>query len=461
MNNEEGPQYEKVHQCDEISDSNTSSSSVFIPIISVSGTSGLELMFTITSSIRMLINWILFFVFVSSLLLLIIWDLKTVQTLSAIIHDDHADFWVTLNTSEMSSWYTPMDLCILQSNSTIIDIETFKEENCSEYVDTEIPFHLQRFCSIGTSLGKQCPLPLSTRSYFAKRLNDPFSGRSEKSKPLDVALMKLAAKRQALVFIGDGLTKQNQIALICEIHRTSSTPVNIYGDFYGTNITIEWPENDLSIDIHYFYVRTLRNFANKNKALPISNTGSSANNNSNTSPTTPMLKERFQSLLDTYTGLVVIANVGAWYNTRDKFRNDIAPFLRWLGDIGKDNLIFFRETASQHWNHTNNGYFANDGSSTYGECVPLADSTPELDWRNYDVEKYIENQQLQNVIHIIKFRDITSPLFDMHPSTSEQKDCTHFCYFPQLWESVWNIVSAEVFEMQAGNDNDATVTTGD
>lgn len=416
------------------------------------------------SVIKFMMKWTLFTVFISSLLLLILWDLKTVQTLSTIIHDDHADFWIDLNSSELSHWFNPMNLCLLKIDSPTIDIESFRETNCSEYVDdTEQSLSLDLFCSVGTSLSKKCPPPLSSRSYFMKRLNDPYSGHSTNSKPLDITLMKLAARRQSLVFIGDGISKQNQIALICEIHRIANNNVKISGDFYGGNVTIEWPEYDLSLDIHYIYIRTLKNFANKNKGASSSTnnpsssssgslnhpgSGSGSNNNSNyLSASSPLLKEKIQSLMESYAGLVVIANVGAWYNARDKFRSDIAPFLRWLGDIGKKNLIFFRETASQHWNHSNNGYFANDGSPAVGECVPLADSTPDLDWRNYDVEKYIENQELRSAIHLIKFRDITSPLYDMHPSSSEQNDCTHFCYFPQLWQSVWNRVSAKVFEI--------------
>lgn len=48
----------------------------------------------------------------------------------------------------------------------------------------------------------------------------------------------------------------------------------------------------------------------------------------------------------------------------------------------------------------------------------------------------IDNEQLEN-IHIIPFRDITAPLHDMHPDGVGSKDCTRYCYFPQMWQSVW------------------------
>lgn len=69
------------------------------------------------------------------------------------------------------------------------------------------------------------------------------------------------------------------------------------------------------------------------------------------------------------------------------------------------------------------------------------------------MQHFIENNELKEV-KIVPFRDITAPLFNMHPtwaanptdpdsqrllesSQSQSKDCTHFCYFPQLWQSVW------------------------
>ena len=53
-------------------------------------------------------------------------------------------------------------------------------------------------------------------------------------------------------------------------------------------------------------------------------------------------------------GIVVIANIGVWYNSREKYRKELPTFLRWLDNLGKRkrNIILFRETAAQHWNHT-------------------------------------------------------------------------------------------------------------
>jgi hypothetical protein len=85
-----------------------------------------------------------------------------------------------------------------------------------------------------------------------------------------------------------------------------------------------------------------------------------------------------------------------------------------------------------------NGYFEFSEETMLADssCVPIADSREDLDWRNRDVKFIIENEKLKH-IHIIPFRDITAPLYDMHPDAFGSKDCTRFCYFPQMWQSVW------------------------
>jgi hypothetical protein len=64
--------------------------------------------------------------------------------------------------------------------------------------------------------------------------------------------------------------------------------------------------------------------------------------------------------------------------------------------------------------------------------MPIA----EYDWRNGDVKHSIVNNRLEHVT-LLPFRDLTSALYNMHPSTAQAPDCTHFCYFPQMWQSIW------------------------
>ena len=78
--------------------------------------------------------------------------------------------------------------------------------------------------------------------------------------------------------------------------------------------------------------------------------------------------------------VAVIANVGVVYNSREKFREEVPYFLSWLNHLQEekqDNLIFYRETAAQHWNHTDMGYYDEnyrEESENNGTCVPIADN---------------------------------------------------------------------------------------
>lgn len=193
-------------------------------------------------------------------------------------------------------------------------------------------------------------------------------------------------------------------------------------------------------------------------------------------------------------GLVIVLNIGASYTSRMKYRQDIGEILEWfdkLGDIsGKKNIIMYRETAAQHWNHTSYGYPMNeeslpnedndegDGSNNiddkplpsnppsfitspqhhtslhsmyqpYSQCVPITDYTPIMDWKNYEVKSCLKNNDYSN-IYLLPFHDITAPLYSMHLTppgyvgggdTNHTIDCTHYCYFPQMWESIWTTFS--------------------
>jgi hypothetical protein len=109
-------------------------------------------------------------------------------------------------------------------------------------------------------------------------------------------------------------------------------------------------------------------------------------------------------------------------------------------------VIFPNKPMSLHFETSNisvNGYFTVEGNEAPLEdssCVPIADSRQDLDWRNRDAKFIIENEKLDN-INVIPFRDVTAPLYDMHPDGPGSKDCTRFCQFPQMWQTVWSKLS--------------------
>jgi hypothetical protein len=80
----------------------------------------------------------------------------------------------------------------------------------------------------------------------------------------------------------------------------------------------------------------------------------------------------------------------------------------------------------------------------------------EYDWRNGDVRHAIKNARLEHV-KVLPFRDLTAPLFNMHPSTPDAPDCTHFCYFPQMWQSIWFDLRTHIRPGDVSNRSDRRV----
>jgi hypothetical protein len=565
-------------------------------------------------------TYITFTVIIGCLLAILIWDLRRTQIISSVIHDDHSGLWMKMNDSSRSRWYTPYDLCLLSNSDTLVttsnnssfpteDYQT-NYKNCSKYLSTSPTMRNKAllssrlFCNIGSSLGKACPAPLSTRKYFSYQLKDSvYHSNDADNAHFIQTLKKLAKERILLVFIGDGLSKQNFDALICEISRIEGMLktnkdsfqviippfYNNHNDYFTNNINefiLQWKSTTtdkggkvipsfLSLTVRYLKIselypgnhddngfnlfdfeylsklsadylsvfrkrklnrthddseesRTNRMSLKKKKekqlssesrrkllnnttvvssslkadgtkpvvpktwnpasTRPISSTERRKVNSTNiinltktnktsspstysarknttfiatplkahkstnktitsstnikytkgnatsiktatTTSTTQMKKNTILSSFQNYTyynhslsfpelksiiendlfpnklfnkssssvssklpastssfrGVFIIANLGVFYNSREKFRHEIPSFLEWLNDLGSNsqahNIIHYRETAAQHWNHTGNGYY----DSTYrieqdnnGSCVPLADSSPGL-----------------------------------------------------------------------------------
>lgn len=489
---------------------------------------------------------IVFTLFAVILVLIIIWDLKRVQEISEVIHDDHDEMWVHLNDSGIKQWLSPLDQCLLKINDADIDVKSYRNHNCSKALvaatsmsnSVIYPPSQRAYCNIGASLGKVCPGPLGTRTYFTERLRDPrFS--DPKAKYLSTALRYFASRNMPVIFIGDGLSKQNQDAMICDIMRldkviiTSGTNegsgTNNPNDLsYFTDYLIKWKEDKkLKLELKYFKLTNIvepesdeeedpigfdfdmnwfgskskmkervkrgltrspssrspnrmkdkdhlrkRNYTNHHTPVPQSQRHLLAMNNTRTvanhamkgnhsrarmatnkynvtsgmmkrgfllhnpeavgnlsvagkgfhaaprkpaskstlandssiilpkpTPSTPtnstgvsrakmfsfpQIKTAIEKLIEaTNRSVVIIANAGVWYNSRERFRKELPHLLSWLNDLGKDeerqHLIFYRETAAQHWNHTASGYYDREyreNANNNGTCIPIADNSP-------------------------------------------------------------------------------------
>lgn len=412
--------------------------------------------------------------FISGLLGVVLWDLQQVHRISTIIHDDHSSLWEYVNDTTLKQWLTPLDLCLLKATDPTVDLKKFRASNCSNvksYISESSPQRL--FCSIGSSMGRQCPSPLSQHSFFQQRLRD---FKDPHARYLSKALRTLARKQIPLIFIGDGLSKQNEDAVVCDMLRTDrvsvAAAVNLDYHDIVSDYSIRWKDEALRLDIKYFplsfidndddgdgdesvllsMVRRHKRKRRRAFSITASNHSTSAlpgkassprsgkgstsvskkpakqpeagsnitffegaspmrsaggqlidyrlkssdaheasANTSSTASSDPwskthglqVIQQVVEAVLAKNHSVAIIANAGLWYNSRERFRKELPVLLGWLDSLASDprNIVLYRETAAQHWNHTSYGYYDSDyqhGEDSTGTCVPIADSSPGM-----------------------------------------------------------------------------------
>jgi hypothetical protein len=185
---------------------------------------------------------LIFTIFLFSVLL---WDMKKVQEMSILIHDDHTNLWYQMNDTLLEKWFNPSDICMIKMNDTS-SVKSYRLNNCTKTnnnkkINNKLSEH--SFCNIGSALGKECSTPLLEKSFFSMGikkhgLDNPNNGYLKK------ALLRFAKSKTPLVFLGDAISKENQEALVCEILRTDQ--VYVTGTFddakssVSTNFTINW-----------------------------------------------------------------------------------------------------------------------------------------------------------------------------------------------------------------------------
>ena len=69
------------------------------------------------------------------------------------------------------------------------------------------------------------------------------------------------------------------------------------------------------------------------------------------------IKNRIKELISNYKSMIIIVNIGVYYNSREHFRIDLPHILDWMRELHlKHNCtVLFRESAAQHWSHSSTG----------------------------------------------------------------------------------------------------------
>lgn len=200
------------------------------------------------------------------------------------------------------------------------------------------------------------------------------------------------------MFVGDGISKQNTDALLCEIMRTDLVTLEGTNGPIDANYTIRWKASKLKLDVHYMKLTNMYDNGENEVAearrirrarrKAMGNITDLANVSNATkvalSMTLPAIQARVQRIIESHgNGIVLVVNVGVWYNSRELFRTELPDLLSWMNELSAvhNSTVYFRETAAQHWNHTASGYFDKNYAEARwdnGTCTPVGDATPGI-----------------------------------------------------------------------------------
>lgn len=172
----------------------------------------------------------------------------------------------------------------------------------------------------------------------------------------------------------------------------------------------------------------------------------------------------------TLGGVVVVANIGVWYNQKNTYKKDLDEFIPWLDSVGKQvnkrNSAIFLESFPGHWD-TDSSYspstrdlrrtlVAADEASTNPSSIPAAAKSPicchritnrssAADWRNVMVAE--KAQELgATAVSILPLAEAFRDAYNMHtcmPGYFDSKnDCTHYCFWPTALQFEWRALNA-------------------
>ena len=222
------------------------------------------------------------FIMLLIVLAIMMWDMKKVQTMSTIIHDDHRSLWVSMNSTVLKFWYNSYDLCVLNRgsitrsrsdnnqrngsamsiispNNNIVNIVSNNRQcnsvtSASQDSSKQIPLR----CNVGYGYHNlDCLANLTMRSFYRYMLNDRALGDPHNIM-LRTVLMDLSMTKRPIVILGDGVSKQSQDAMICEMLRTDKTvKVSSKASFYSSNYTLRWPKERRQVNLFYFRLVTI------------------------------------------------------------------------------------------------------------------------------------------------------------------------------------------------------------
>jgi hypothetical protein len=365
------------------------------------------------------------------------------------------EYWA--ESANLTAWYTGFDLCMLsdRTNNTVESIMQRCEQEATRRGEGLLPMR----CRAGNSWPSKGEFCSSEDIPFAQRKNlqraiigydDP------SSRPLRKFFQGLANERSALLLVGDSVMQQFYGAMACELEREGvwTDPNN----FKDTD-SVKYVEMDVTRAASVqtgAKERSAKSHGVRIKFLPIyhfvngrwDRVANASMHNLRTN-----VEELANS--DEYDGITIIMNMGLHYVsnpvaqfTRPDYIAQMSEALSYLNKVVlqyplKRIRVLWRETSAQHF-PTPNGYWpgVRYAADMKLKCEAIADNSTTADWRNSDVRDIIRNKGLHQV-EIIPFYNVTLPLWTSHVN-GHLRDCTHFCWSPMLYQSLFHALADKV-----------------
>jgi hypothetical protein len=369
-----------------------------------------------------------------------------------IICNTNIEKYKWVDSKNVSKWYTPFDLCLL-SNSSSLPVETILAD-CEEKVKISIPDLSLR--PIRCRAGNSWP----SKSGFCSSSDIPFSERKNLQRtlegyddPTDEPLRRLftilSKEKGSLILIGDSVMQQFFGAMACELER-----------------------NGIWSDPNYFRNTDEVRFVE----ILDKNTGGAVYDNKGVSlppvavKFTPIyhlvngrwdrmvnasmhrLRLSVDDFLNKFESVMIMVNMGLHFVGNPvphfspaDYNSQMTYLLQYLHNIQngrpeKKLRTIWRETSAQHFS-TTTGYWPGQrfADSMKLGCFPITDPSPQGDWRNTDIENIIAKNNLYRV-KIAPFFNLSVPLWNMHVNGFKH-DCTHFCWTPYLYQSLFHFMA--------------------
>jgi hypothetical protein len=337
--------------------------------------------------------------------------------------------WVKLNDDQLSQWYHPVDLCILNSTHRLKFPQDIRADDCKEFSRGS----RRQFCGVGMGNNNYpCYGPFSTARPHFKEGVEGYTTFS--SKPLIDLFTYFHLTDTTIMLLGDSTMRQKLQALTCELTRETNGHIRFNGDLFGivpctTAITFYFPPEKKftypelpsvfakrktptgahplagqSITIYAISIgpRSIECYSKllkkeKKAYMNISNDYQFVNEGETT--ITPS-KEHIETHgayanaaywtneinLNQHRSILFLANMGLWYNDEEGYLKALGPVLEWLLSVGKrktgsngkndgnttsfHNIIAWHETLRQHWmNVDDTGYYNSRDAEAYTSTV--------------------------------------------------------------------------------------------